>query len=259
MAISALERLDIAQTALQRAGTLSGGQQQRVAIARALMQQPQGDARRRADRLARPAQCQGRHGCAARHQSARRHHRHHQPSHARHGARLLQPHHRHGGGQGGVRRSARRADHGSGARGLRRRCRRIGDLRGHHLDQHPRAETQEDSNPPVPSSPPSRGSERPDRLARVKGRSSAKPGTVLPAPAGENRRDIDVQENTFRRRFARRDGDRRGPGRRPQGIPHRHPRRRERSRPAAQLPVPGRPAEDAARRREGVAVPGRRL
>jgi phosphonate transport system ATP-binding protein len=40
MAISALERLGIAQTALQRAGTLSGGQQQRVAIARALMQQP---------------------------------------------------------------------------------------------------------------------------------------------------------------------------------------------------------------------------
>ncbi|MGI6854294.1 phosphonate ABC transporter ATP-binding protein [Mesorhizobium sp. 1B3] len=40
MAISALERLDIAGTALQRAGTLSGGQQQRVAIARALMQQP---------------------------------------------------------------------------------------------------------------------------------------------------------------------------------------------------------------------------
>jgi phosphonate transport system ATP-binding protein len=40
MALAALERLDIAQTALQRAGTLSGGQQQRVAIARALMQQP---------------------------------------------------------------------------------------------------------------------------------------------------------------------------------------------------------------------------
>ncbi|MBO6900510.1 MAG: phosphonate ABC transporter ATP-binding protein [Rhizobiaceae bacterium] len=39
-AIAALERLGIAQTALQRAGTLSGGQQQRVAIARALMQQP---------------------------------------------------------------------------------------------------------------------------------------------------------------------------------------------------------------------------
>ncbi|WP_048648269.1 phosphonate ABC transporter ATP-binding protein [Nitratireductor soli] len=39
-AITALERLDIAQTALQRAGTLSGGQQQRVAIARALMQEP---------------------------------------------------------------------------------------------------------------------------------------------------------------------------------------------------------------------------
>lgn len=40
MAINALERLDIARTATQRAGTLSGGQQQRVAIARALMQQP---------------------------------------------------------------------------------------------------------------------------------------------------------------------------------------------------------------------------
>jgi phosphonate transport system ATP-binding protein len=39
-AIRALDRLDIAQTALQRAGTLSGGQQQRVAIARALMQNP---------------------------------------------------------------------------------------------------------------------------------------------------------------------------------------------------------------------------
>lgn len=40
MAIAALERLGIEQTALQMAGTLSGGQQQRVAIARALMQQP---------------------------------------------------------------------------------------------------------------------------------------------------------------------------------------------------------------------------
>lgn len=40
MALMALERLDIVQTALQQAGTLSGGQQQRVAIARALMQDP---------------------------------------------------------------------------------------------------------------------------------------------------------------------------------------------------------------------------
>lgn len=40
MALMALERLDIAPTALQMAGTLSGGQQQRVAIARALMQNP---------------------------------------------------------------------------------------------------------------------------------------------------------------------------------------------------------------------------
>ncbi len=39
-AIRALDRLDMAQTALQRADTLSGGQQQRVAIARAMMQRP---------------------------------------------------------------------------------------------------------------------------------------------------------------------------------------------------------------------------
>ena len=39
-ALKALERLDIAQTAMQWAQTLSGGQQQRVAIARALMQGP---------------------------------------------------------------------------------------------------------------------------------------------------------------------------------------------------------------------------
>jgi phosphonate transport system ATP-binding protein len=40
MAIKALDSLDMAATALQRADTLSGGQQQRVAIARALVQEP---------------------------------------------------------------------------------------------------------------------------------------------------------------------------------------------------------------------------
>jgi phosphonate transport system ATP-binding protein len=40
MAIQALDRLNMAATALQRADTLSGGQQQRVAIARALVQEP---------------------------------------------------------------------------------------------------------------------------------------------------------------------------------------------------------------------------
>ena len=39
-ALVALDRLGIADTALQRAETLSGGQQQRVAIARALVQEP---------------------------------------------------------------------------------------------------------------------------------------------------------------------------------------------------------------------------
>ena len=41
IAMSALERLDIASLAAQRAGTLSGGQQQRVAICRALVQEPE--------------------------------------------------------------------------------------------------------------------------------------------------------------------------------------------------------------------------
>lgn len=40
LAVEALDRLDLADCALQRADTLSGGQQQRVAIARALLQQP---------------------------------------------------------------------------------------------------------------------------------------------------------------------------------------------------------------------------
>lgn len=40
LAIKALDRLDLAPQALQRAGTLSGGQQQRVAIAKALVQNP---------------------------------------------------------------------------------------------------------------------------------------------------------------------------------------------------------------------------
>ena len=40
LAIAALDRLDLADQALQRADTLSGGQQQRVAIARAMLQEP---------------------------------------------------------------------------------------------------------------------------------------------------------------------------------------------------------------------------
>jgi phosphonate transport system ATP-binding protein len=41
LALSALEQLDIANLAAQRADSLSGGQQQRVAIARALVQNPE--------------------------------------------------------------------------------------------------------------------------------------------------------------------------------------------------------------------------
>ena len=41
LAVRALQRLDMAPQALQRADTLSGGQQQRVAIAKALVQEPQ--------------------------------------------------------------------------------------------------------------------------------------------------------------------------------------------------------------------------
>ncbi|HEY0418841.1 MAG TPA: phosphonate ABC transporter ATP-binding protein [Acetobacteraceae bacterium] len=40
MALQALERFDLAETALVRAGQISGGQQQRVAICRALLQEP---------------------------------------------------------------------------------------------------------------------------------------------------------------------------------------------------------------------------
>ena len=40
MAVRALDRFGLTETALQRAGTLSGGQQQRVGICRALLQEP---------------------------------------------------------------------------------------------------------------------------------------------------------------------------------------------------------------------------
>ena len=80
--------------------------------------------RRRADRLARPAQHADRDGCAAAHQQAFRHHRDLQPAFARSGAKLLRPPDRHGGGPGGVRRRARDADRSYRARTLRSRSRR---------------------------------------------------------------------------------------------------------------------------------------
>jgi phosphonate transport system ATP-binding protein len=41
MALAVLDRFDLLETALMRAGQISGGQQQRVAICRAMLQQPQ--------------------------------------------------------------------------------------------------------------------------------------------------------------------------------------------------------------------------
>jgi len=94
MAIAALERLGIEQTAtaagrhVVRWPTAARGHRPR------LMQRAAGTARRRADRLARPAECQDRHGRAEEHQRARRHHRDHQPAHTGYGAGLLPADHR---------------------------------------------------------------------------------------------------------------------------------------------------------------------
>ena len=116
MAIASLERLGIAQAALQPAGTLSGGQQQRVAIARALMQQPKViladepiasldpmNAKVVMDALQDINLREGITVITNLHtlDTARD---------------LLQPHHRHGGRQGRVRRRAGRADARGGAR-----------------------------------------------------------------------------------------------------------------------------------------------
>jgi phosphonate transport system ATP-binding protein len=76
LAAMALDRLDLLPQALQRADTLSGGQQQRVAIAPGADPESQHDPGRRADRIARSAQCAAGDGCAADHQQAGQDHRH---------------------------------------------------------------------------------------------------------------------------------------------------------------------------------------
>ena len=63
-------------------------------------------ARRRADRLARPAQRHDRHGCAAPHQQGGRHYRHLQPAPSADGAGLLRSDHWHAQGHDRVRRQA---------------------------------------------------------------------------------------------------------------------------------------------------------
>ena len=93
---AALEQLDIAKLAAQRADSLSGGQQQRVAIARALVQEPEIILADEPIASLDPRNTQRRHGRAAAHQPPSRHHRAVQPAFARTGARLLRPPGRHG-------------------------------------------------------------------------------------------------------------------------------------------------------------------
>ena len=91
LAIRNLERVGILNKASVRADSLSGGQRQRVGIARALMQEPQGDAGRRAGRLPRPRHLALRDEVPGADQQGRRHHGHLQSALPEPGAALRRP------------------------------------------------------------------------------------------------------------------------------------------------------------------------
>ena len=220
MALAALDRFDLAETALQRADTLSGGQQQRVAIARALLQEPRiiladepiASLDPRNSRMVMDAlRGVNREGITVLVNLHDLDHR----------ARLLRPHRRAECRARGVRRPAGRPHRAAHPRHLWRDARRNSPNRR-----------------PPPSAPPSR---------------TAPPFPPDPSPR-ENPHDHPPQPCRPRRR--RRPDPRAGarPGRRLEPAPHRD---LHRGLPAGRPPPLGRPGAAAARRPAGRRERGR--
>ena len=245
MAISALERLDIAQTALQRAGTLSGGQQQRVAIARALMQQPKvmlaDEPIASLDPLNAKIVMDALRDINLREGITVITNLHTLDTARAYCNRII------GMAAGKVVFDGppEELTDSRGARRLRRR--RDGQEDSPRRSPRPAINAPRLAASAGPLEPASAGAaERLDRRPASRADPALKIRTPHPARSrNHNRRDIDVEEDAFRRCFAASPWR---PALRPrrghQGIPRRHPRRRKRSRPAAQLPVPRRPPED---------------
>ncbi len=168
-AISALERLDIARTALQPAGTLSGGQQQRVAIARALMQQPKmvlaDEPIASLDPLNAKVVMDALQDINLREGITVITNLHTLDTARAYCNRIVGM----AGGTGGLRRRPGRSYPRRRSHDLRRRRRRLGDFRSHHLDQHPRAEAESISIRRTLAARSGAALSLRDRLARVMG------------------------------------------------------------------------------------------